>query len=77
VGLSPDTTPLGLWIIQAEQNLPEAEGILLLEREFWQASPEIALTVHVVALSEIDEQTLPLVELIFDRSRVGAVAQPG
>jgi hypothetical protein len=77
VGLSPDATPLGLWVIQGEENLEEAERIFLLEREFWQANLEIALTVHVVALSEIGEHTLPAMELVFDRARGRVVAQPG
>jgi len=56
-----------LWILLCEENLEAARQIYLLADEHLLSRDVVPIQVHVVPLSEVDEQNLPPLSTIFQR----------
>lgn len=67
VAVSWDGSALELWVLMREEILSDAERIHLLEWEFRRAIGPAPVSVHVLPLSEIDPETLPDAETVFQR----------
>ena|ERR1700687_810017 len=67
VGVSQGRGKFDIWALMAEEKLADAERVFLLHRQFRESVRVVPFALHVVPLSEIDEGSLPPLQVLFER----------
>jgi hypothetical protein len=67
LGVSQDRGKFDFWVLMAEEVLPEAERVFRVHREFRESARVFPFSLHVVPLSEVDEASLPPLQILFER----------
>lgn len=67
VGVSSGGPSLDVWVLQEAENIEDARTIYGLDYDVRRSVGMLPIEVHVIPLSEVDRNTLPEMQVIFER----------